>query len=138
MENQPEVRVEYQHAGLPCMICQNDLGIFCGYVSVPPGHPAHGKDYDTLDLGVHGGLSFAAAPNDAIYMVGKGKPEGWWVLGFDCGHFGDFDADVQNVLRTEKFQSVRDTDFVRRQTNRLAKQLAMMVETGISPDSVSR
>lgn len=45
--------------GLPCLITRNHGGAWCGYVGVPPEHPAHGKDYNDVDVSVHGGLTFA-------------------------------------------------------------------------------
>ena len=35
------------------------LGSWCGYVGVRGNHPAAGKDYDDLDVLVHGGLTYA-------------------------------------------------------------------------------
>lgn len=45
--------------GLPCLIVRNPVGALCGYVGVPNGHPAYGKDYDDVEVDVHGGLTFA-------------------------------------------------------------------------------
>lgn len=39
-------RAEFEHAGLPCLLLRNRLGAWCGYASVLPGHPFHGRDYD--------------------------------------------------------------------------------------------
>lgn len=49
--------------GLVCLIDRKEhLGIFCGYVGVPSGHPLHGKDVDQLpDLDTHGGINFAGS-----------------------------------------------------------------------------
>lgn len=54
------------------------IGIWCGYVDVPYGHPWYGKDYDELlDVHVHGGVTYTQ--NHDLD----------WRVGFDCGHFGD-------------------------------------------------
>lgn len=37
--------VNFEHAGLPCMLHRNRMGAWCGYVAVPPGHIYHGKNY---------------------------------------------------------------------------------------------
>jgi hypothetical protein len=56
-DNEPD-RIEFEHAGFPCLITRQALGHLCGYVAVPPGHKAHGRDYDALDVSVHGGLTY--------------------------------------------------------------------------------
>lgn len=45
--------------GLPCLIVRGPSGSLCGYVGVPPTHPAYGKQYDDVSVEVHGGLTFA-------------------------------------------------------------------------------
>lgn len=45
--------------GLPCLIVRSPIGSLCGYVGLPAGHDLHGKDYDSVDVDVHGGLTFA-------------------------------------------------------------------------------
>jgi hypothetical protein len=84
--------------GLPCVARRNErYGHWCGYVGVPPGHPAHGRDYEeeheTLpELDVHGGLTYAAPcdPEHGIcHVPGPGEGDDFWWLGFDCGHFMD-------------------------------------------------
>ncbi len=62
-----------------------------GYVSVPKGHPWHGKSYDDLmydyDIDIHGGLTFAqTSPN---WSEEHGFNEEDWVIGFDTAHWGD-------------------------------------------------
>lgn len=83
-------RVEWKVKGLPALIVRSDLGNLCGYVAVPPGHPSHGKDYDLVDVNVHGGLTYAGACSGEIcHKVAKGEPDDVWWLGFDCGHAWD-------------------------------------------------
>lgn len=61
-----------------------------GYVVIPKGHKCHGKDYDDIDVEVHGGLTFSDAADDI-----KDWPEiieedkGGWVIGFDTAHYDD-------------------------------------------------
>ena len=68
--------------GLWCLAIRQDHGAWCAYVGVPPGHGAHGLDYDDAEdqfpVTVHGGLTYAKHRDD----------ETWW-LGFDCLHAGD-------------------------------------------------
>ena len=71
---------------------RNAGGALCGYVGVLPGHPAHGKGYDSIDadISVHGGLTFSGACHPDVdesagvcHVAAPGAPEPWW-LGFDC------------------------------------------------------
>lgn len=45
--------------GLPCLIVRNPGGALCGYVGVSAGHPAFEKNWDAVNVDVHGGLTFA-------------------------------------------------------------------------------
>jgi hypothetical protein len=91
---------------LPCLILRNpETGSLCGYVGVPPGHPAWGMHYDDLpQVEVHGGLTYGgiwSELNDRARRIGMPPEEGsfadhWtlnfaghWALGYDCAHYGD-------------------------------------------------
>lgn len=65
-DDEPD-KVEYvdEATGLPALIVRNGVGALCGYVGVPPGHPAHGQHYDRVDANVHGGLTFAGGCHQA-------------------------------------------------------------------------
>jgi hypothetical protein len=77
-----------------CMVSRvhAQIGSLCGYVAIPPGHPAHGlDDYAEVlsEIDVHGGLTFA----------GRGVDDSW-VLGFDCNHGGqDIAPGLHAILR---------------------------------------
>lgn len=45
-DHEPD-KVQWQDpaTGLPCLIDRKEMGIFCGYVGVPPSHPWYGKSY---------------------------------------------------------------------------------------------
>jgi len=80
-----KVEREWQYKGLSCaVVLAREAGHRCGYVRVPPGHPFHGKHYDTLDVDVHGGLTFAELETCAAHADGQG----YW-FGFDCAHYMD-------------------------------------------------
>lgn len=118
-------RVEFEHAGFPCLLLRNpDLGQWCGYVAVPPGHPHHGKDYDQVEVEVHGGLTYSGSCSEHIYHKPKaGEPDDVWWLGFDCGHFMDltpYRPDADLPVR----EIYRNVAYVRAQCERLAEQLA--------------
>jgi len=59
-DHEPDkVQWQDEDTGLPCLIVRNPVGALCGYVGVPEGRPCHGKEYDTVDVECHGGLTFA-------------------------------------------------------------------------------
>jgi hypothetical protein len=81
---------------LDCLIVRNHSGALCGYVGVPNGHPHYGKDYDTPDVEVHGGLTYAdRCQEDApeghgiCHIPDPGRPGDVWWFGFDCAHYQD-------------------------------------------------
>lgn len=72
-----------------------DTGWGNGYVLIPEGHPLHGKDYDSIDVDVHGGLTFASLVTKDfltrdvyIGLLDEGDI-GKWMVGFDTAHYGD-------------------------------------------------
>ena len=63
------------------------------YIEIPKGHPYYKKNYDEIDIEVHGGLTF----NDsALYISNDGKIEGWFI-GWDYSHFGDYTGDNELI-----------------------------------------
>lgn len=130
-----KVEKEWMHSGLLCAIVQGDEnGHRCGYVRVPPGHSYHGKDYDTPNVDVHGGLTFAE-----IEPCTHEDGTGWW-FGFDCAHAGDARYDPNNLPSSEaelrrkypSFWQDRGDHYwlaeeVAAETERLAEQLAAII-----------
>lgn len=104
--------------GLHCFIRRHDgLGHLCGYVGVPPGHPAFGCDTDKLTLIVHGGVTHADTINRSP------MPDLWWI-GFDCAHMSDMSPGLNNPLTGYKPKGVyRDMEYVTRECTELAAQL---------------
>lgn len=115
--------------GYSCLAYRHpQLSHWCGYVGLPEGHTAHGKDYDSIDVAVHGGLTYArgTAPNSR-------KPDGLWWIGFDCAHSGDLCPGVRRAISmvrsrgadmpdTEWPEEYRDINFVVAECESLAKQ----------------
>lgn len=57
-EQEPDEE-SFVHAELLCAIRRNEhSGSLCGYVAIPPAHPAYGKDCNDLNVTVHGGLTY--------------------------------------------------------------------------------
>ena len=126
-ETEPD-REEFVHAELPCLILRTPLKQLCGYVGVPPSHPMYQKDYDDIDVVVHGGLTFS-------HMGGFDDRwrEGFWWVGFDCAHFGDYVPGIDEALGTSRSrqETYRNWAWVKAKTQRLAEQLAAMM---VMPD----
>lgn len=108
--------------GLPCLIVRGPSGSLCGYVGVPPRHPAHGlacdhyhySDDETLEpltptqeainkIPAHGGLTFAGScghgddeSTGICHIPGTGEPDDVWWFGFDCAHAGDYSPAMES------------------------------------------
>lgn len=128
-------RVEFKHGGFHCILHRGGLAAWCGYVGVGPDHPAHGKQYDDVDVEVHGGLTYAEkCQGHVCHVPAPGEPDDLWWLGFDCSHFMDlapgslaiehrFPTTI-GILDRGRYWTVED---VTTETRRLAEQLAAMV-----------
>lgn len=132
---------------LPCIMVRNDMGNWCGYVAVEPGHPAHGKDYEDVDVDVHGGLTFSASCNETgaiersvCHVPEPGKPGDVWWLGFDTAHAWDVIPFMVGYSQEHGLSyrsatgdlpkrpgwpatTYKDAGYVRRECERLAAQL---------------
>ena len=73
-----------------------------GYVGVPPNHPWFGKDYNELDVDVHGGLTFSnkAAP--------KEQPDSYWWIGFDTCHYQDNKYNCSKEYVEQQTQQLKE------------------------------
>lgn len=138
-DNEPD-RVEWKTAaGFPGLIVRSvTSGALCGYVGVPPGHPAHGADPGDLWLSVHGGITYAEHCSGHIcHKPAPGEPDEVFWIGFDCGHGGDRKPALEGVVAHDCAQhgmavlrdsrasaTYRDLAYVRAEVEDLAKQLA--------------
>lgn len=117
----------------PCLIRRVPVGSLCGYVAVPPGHPAHGKSAGEVDVTVHGGLTYASkCQGEICHVPAEGASDDVWWLGFDCAHYGDLVPQTAAILRSVRTDKrirgevYRDIDYVRQQVRSLAWQLRQM------------
>lgn len=133
-------RVEFEHAGLPCLITRHaQNGNLCGYVAVPPGHPLHGANPFDINVGAaHGGVNYGAPCGGHICHVPEpGEPDNVWWFGFDCAHVYDYCPGIVATLRELHIPPrlpldenlfgdcvYRDLAYVRREVEQLAEQLA--------------
>ena len=149
-DNEPD-KIQYvdEATGLICLAKRNDhLGMWCGYVGVPEGHPAHGVYYNELHIEVHGGLSYSDHCQDVenedqghaiCHIPGPDEPKHLWWIGYDCGHAFDRKPGMEarmsearnamprlpSFLRRE--ETYRNLEYVKEQNAALASQLHAMV-----------
>jgi len=129
-QSEPD-RWEGEHAGFPLLAVRHSRsGHWCGYVAVPPTHPAYGKDYDDVDVQVHGGLTYADKCQGSVCHVPKpGEPDDVWWFGFDCGHAGDLSPFMKAALGAFGFpldgMEYRTLEYVQVECSALAAQLAV-------------
>ncbi len=128
-QNEPD-RKEWVDAatGFPCLAHRNEHGgNWCGYVAVPPGHPAHGKDYDDVDVSVHGGLTYAnQCSGNICHVPALGEPENVYWLGFDCHHCNDLApgyASRHPTMPKFGYDVYRTLEYVEAECASLAAQL---------------
>lgn len=131
-DTEPDKEQWRTEAGLPGLLVRSGMGALCGYAAVPPGHPLHGQDYETVDTrlpeGVHGGLTYAAFCQEhgmICHEPEPGEPADVWWFGFDCAHAGDLVPAMSAGLRCRD-DVYRDHGYVRAEVERLAMQLAAL------------
>ena len=104
--------------GFNCFVLRHpSLGHWCGYVGVPTWHSDNGIDYVSLGgIDVHGGLTYSKnhKPNCL--------PDGYWWLGFDCCHVGDY-VPYASYCLTYEGETFKDLEFVVNECERLAAVL---------------
>lgn len=119
------IEKEWTQKGLKCKIIRNPhLGILCGYVAVPSGHPDWGKEEEEIDVDVHGGLTFAKQGG----LDPRWENKNFWWFGFDCGHAFDFIPGIfarlpPELKKREPEEHEWTVEEVFSETNKLAKQL---------------
>lgn len=106
--------------GYTMHVAKMTLGHNCGYVEIPKGHCCYKASYfdsPLKDLTVHGEVTFS----EFVPAKETGKPA-VWIVGFDCGHYGDF---VPN-LKWGNPDKYRDMWWVLDESKKLAKQLHIL------------
>lgn len=90
MSNESKIEKKWTTAaGYEAEVLATPMGHRCGYVTVPEGHPCAGKDYDELDVEVHGGLTYALDNQ----------------FGFDCAHL--YDAKDPELM-SEEYREIHE------------------------------
>jgi len=89
----------------------SSLGFLCGYIEVTKDNKLFGDEYISLDLNVHGGLTYGSKKSDDVF-----------VYGFDCGHFGDMIFDELGIKK--RGDIYRDMNYVTKECEKLAEQFS--------------
>jgi hypothetical protein len=107
---------EFVHAGLQCwtIVARDHKN---GYVAVGKEHPLFGKQYDALDVSVHGGLTYSNKQGDL------------WVFGFDTAHLYDCWDDLLTSHRMSELLLIFGGDRCRKWTDeRLRAEVESLAE----------
>lgn len=138
-DNEPD-KVQWTDpaTGLICLAKRNHYGSWCGYVGIAADHPAYGKDYDSVEVDCHGGLTYSGlcqeGPPEQIicHVPESGQPEHLYWLGFDCGHCDDLAPGTRAfckryaLLEYQEYEVYRNLDYVKQEVTGLAAQLGAM------------
>jgi hypothetical protein len=125
-DNEPD-KIQWldKETRFPCLIVRNPhLGALYGYVGVDKNHPAFGRDYNDIDVSVHGGLIYSTfcqeTEHGICHLVEEGEDDNTYWLGFDCAHFGDYSP---SLTMFDSIGEYRTIDYVKNEVANLAKQL---------------
>lgn len=89
------VEKKWEYEGFQCVVKMQEIGHRCGYVGIPKGHELYCADYDEIDIGCHGGLTYAD-----FTLLDDNSNDIWWI-GFDCAHWGDL-RDYESAKKLYK------------------------------------
>jgi hypothetical protein len=141
-DSEPD-RLEFRHAGFPCLLRRGGGGAWCGYVALPPGHAWYDLEASDIPASVN---YKAPCDGDICHVPEPGEPDNVQWIGFDCGHARDIRpadmglfrdmipgaeslTDFASLCRAmEEYglllegQQYRDVGYVRAKTERLAEE----------------
>ncbi len=124
-------RIEFQHAGRPCIMRRGFGGNWCGYVALAPDHPLYGQRPDGV-RGFDRPLDYHRAC-DLAGGICHDKPEPVWWLGFHCAYADPShcdliprDTELAEILRAHLVY--RDVAEVRGMVEQLAERLAEIAQ----------
>lgn len=110
-EDEPDFE-EWEVDGYMCEIRRSKGGgHLCGYLLLPKGHLWAGKDFNSIEAEVHGGLTFARTDDKT----------GRWRIGFDCSHLDDVTPYYAHMCDYPG-RTYKDIFYVRRQVYALFGQ----------------
>lgn len=114
--NTPEHIIKYPelykfiYNGYECELKRNLMLAWCGYVTVPSDHKDYNKDYDDINIDVHGGITYSS----------------FGTFGFDCIHGGDLSPEINHPLvyrpSCNTFGTYKDYAFVVNEIKKMADE----------------
>ncbi len=69
------------------------------YVDIPKEHKYYKKQYDKIDINVHGGVTYS---NNTL-TIGNNDVKNGWFIGWDYAHYGDYYGYYKS-LKTNSFK----------------------------------
>jgi hypothetical protein len=98
-----------------CSIHRNSIKVLCGYIKLSKDNSLYEVSYNDINISVHGGLTYD----------GYDENENW-VIGFDCGHYGDLTPYLLSVGVDFTQEGIyRDTEYVKSQCESMAEQASV-------------
>jgi len=96
----------WRQKGIYGLILKSSISL-CGYIGITNDHELYAKNYDLIDLPVHGGLTFSGQGGDGI----RPFSEVWWI-GWDYAHYGDamFFEELANTRLHGKKRSLNEVE----------------------------
>jgi hypothetical protein len=107
--NEPD-ELAFKYKGYPCLIQRQGMGHLCGYVDIHLFHPFYTHHLETLDLYVHGGISYDRKINE------------YRRIGFDTAHYDDYLPNSATTFNSES-STYKTIDYVKKGLMQLVDQL---------------
>jgi hypothetical protein len=109
-------KLEFEHAGIKCLILRDRFLWLGGYVGLDPSHVHSGKHYRDIEVKrVHQGLNFSGRGD------GQRRKEGLWWIGFYGDRPGDLVPGRMDGLKGGEMY--RDIEYVQGEVKKLAEQM---------------
>lgn len=83
---------EFEYKGILCVLNRGPLGAWNGYIAIPKNNKwaSRDKSYESGDLDVHGGVTYASDHPPYLHEnYKKNKELDLFWIGFDCAHYMD-------------------------------------------------
>ena len=128
--------LEFESHGLRALVLRNPtFGHLNGYLAIPNTHVLWGIDDVLAEISSHKGWSYASACHPHT-----NEEDGYWWIGFDCAHGGDFlpnEPDYLKVLQLKpsprpRRKVYRNLSYVRG----VLEEAAFQVSTYMGPNIV--
>lgn len=93
-----------------CVIKRSSMCFLLGYIHLTEDSDIYGQS--DIDISAHGGVTYSEYEDND------------WVIGFDCGHFGDLSPSLLGIGINYRRDVYRDMQYVTDQCNSMAEQIS--------------